>query len=176
MKYTIAKLYCLLNIQCAARISRHRAISQFAPISLFSWLQESWFLSAKSSNFRSFLRPGLSFFGIGRSFWRLGGLYGRFLGWLCDFIEKSAFADLPPRCPWTYFLRSREVFFFWVFLFLEFCDFECPETPFWLPFWLLLGSPGPLEKQLKVCKSWQFQRFYPFGTRSFPRSWSWVRF
>ena len=34
--------------------------------------------------------------------------------------------------------------FFRVFSFLDFCDFECPETPFWLQFGLLFGSPGPL--------------------------------
>ena len=34
--------------------------------------------------------------------------------------------------------------FFRVFSVLVFCDFECPETPFWLQFGLLFGSPGPL--------------------------------
>ena len=59
-------IYIYIYIQCAARISRHRAISQFALISLFAWLQESGFLSAKWSKFRSFLRPGRSFLRPGR--------------------------------------------------------------------------------------------------------------
>ena len=62
--------------------------------------------------------------------------------------------------------RSREVAVFMNVLVAVFCDFECPDTP------LLLGSTGPLEKQLKVCKRCQFQRLDPFETKSFPRSWS----
>ena len=66
--------------------------------------------------------------------------------------------------------------FLWMFLLLDFCDFECPDTPFWLQFWLLLGSTGPLEKQLKVCECCQFQRFDPFEIKTFPRSCSWLCF
>ena len=133
-----------LYIQCAARISRHRAISQFALISFFSWLQESCFLSAKWLIFRSFLRPERSFLRPGHSFWRPGGLYGRFLGWLCDFIEKRAFADPPQGVHGPAFCGLARWLFFRVFLFLDFCDFECPETPLWESFWFLFGSPGPL--------------------------------
>ena len=63
-----------------------------------------------------------------------------------------------------------------MFLLLGFCDSACPDTPFWLKYWLLLGSTGPLEKQLKVCKGSRFQRFSPFEKRAFPKCWSWRRF
>ena len=33
--------------------------------------------------------------------------------------------------------------------------------PFWLPFWLLFVTPGPLKKQLKVCNYRQFSGFDP---------------
>ena len=84
-----------IHIQCAARISRHRAIFLFALISLFpwlalislfAWLQESWFLLAKWSNFRSFLRPGQSFLTPGRYF----GGPGRHID---DFWENSIFSE-----------------------------------------------------------------------------------
>ena len=78
-----------------------------------------------------------------------------FSGMVVWFYQKSAFADPPPRCPWTHFLRSREAFFFRVFLFSFFCEFRCPEIPLWEWFGLLFGSRWPLKKQVKVCKGCQ---------------------
>ena len=49
----------------------------------------------------------------------------------------------------THFFQCCCLMFFWVLVFLNFCDFECPETLFWLPFWLHLGSPGPLKNSWK---------------------------
>ena len=51
-----------------------------------------------------------------------------------------------------------------------FRDFRYPEAPFWLPFWLLFGSPGPLKKQLKlwyshICEVW------PLPDGVFLRAW-----
>ena len=155
-------------IQCAARISRHRAISQFALISFFSWLQESCFLSAKWSIFRSFLRPERSFLRFGHSFLRPGGLYGRFLGWLCDFIEKCAFADAPPRCPWTCFLRSREVFFFecscfWIFVILSAQKLHCGSH-----FDSFLGALGLFKNSWKCVSVVNFRGLTPFGRSLLP--------
>ena len=46
--------------------------------------------------------------------------------------------------------------FFGVLYVVDFCDFQCPEIPFWRPFWSIFGSPGPLPKQLKVCNDHNF--------------------
>ena len=92
------------------------------------------------------------------------------------FYQKSVFADPPPRWPWTHFLRSREVFFFSSVLVSGFVWFWIPRDSILVSFRLLLESPGPLAKQLRVCNCYKFLRFDPFGTESFPRSWSWVRF
>ena len=39
---------------------------------------------------------------------------------------------------------------------VDFCDFQCPETPFWRAFSSIFGSPGPLRG------------LTPFGRRLFP--------
>ena len=62
-------------------------------------------------------------------------------------------------CVFNVFLSAR---FFFVF-----CDFGCPETPFWLPFCLPCGSPGPLEKLLEVYNCAHFKWFDPFQTEAF---------
>ena len=58
----------------------------------------------------------------------------------------------------THFQLFAVLFFglFRVHVFSIFCDFGCPEVPFWLPFSLYFESPGPLEKQLKLCNSHRF--------------------
>ena len=52
--------------------------------------------------------------------------------------------------------------------------FGCHCAPFWPPFWLHFGSPGPQKKQLKVCNYRQKSHFGPFWTGTFfeARSWS----
>ena len=71
----------------------------------------------------------------------------------CDF--GGAFATKYPSLleskmqALTHFFQCCCLMFFWVLVFLNFCDFECPETLFWLPFWLHLGSPGPLKNSWK---------------------------
>ena len=51
---------------------------------------------------------------------------------------------------------------------VDLCDFQCPETPFWLPFSSIFGSPGPHPKQLKVCVRVIIVRgLTPFGRHLF---------
>ena len=131
-------------------------------ISLLSWLQESCFLSAKWLNFRSFSRPG-------QSFWSPGGLYGRFLEPLSVFAQKKALEDPPPRCPWTHFLRSHElaVFFeysgFWIFVLLT-----TQRLHFGFHFDSFLGALGSLKNSWKCVTVVNFRGLTPFGRSLFP--------
>ena len=139
-----------MYIQCAARISRHCAISQFALISLFSWLPKSWFLSAKLLNFRSFLRPGT--------------VSGRVLGWLWFFRGFPPKVSMDPL-----FAVSRGVFFFfecscfWIFVILSAqtlhsgFHFDC--------FW---GALGLLKNSWKCLSVVNFRGLTPLGRSLFP--------
>ena len=66
--------------------------------------------------------------------------------------------------------------FFRVLAFSIFCDFRCPEAPFWCQFWSYFESPGPLKKPSKLCNCHRFQRFGPFQIQSFCKSLLRVRF
>ena len=68
------------------------------------------------------------------------------------FNRKKCLRGTPPEA------HSKPLFtvlwfegFFGVLYKLDFCDFQCPEIPFWYSFPSIFGSPGPLQKQLKVC-------------------------
>ena len=77
----------------------------------------------------------------------------------------------------THFLQCCFVLFFWVLVSVFFLsDFGCPEAQFSLLFYFPFVSAGLLKKQMKVCNCRQFQRFDPFQTETFCRSWLWVRF
>ena len=109
----------------------------------------------------SMLRPG-------QSFWGPGHLFSEFRRWLRVFIEKSAFADPPPRgTQWALFTVLWFDVFFGVLYVVDFCDFQCPEIPFWRPFSSIFGSPGPLQKQLEVCNFIIFRGLTPFGRHLF---------
>ena len=57
-------------------------------------------------------------------------------------------------------------------IFLIFTDFGCPKAPFWLAFWVLFGSLGPLESENeKVCLDCICVRglhIQPSGKMTFP--------
>ena len=74
------------------------------------------------------------------------------------------------------FLQCYFFMFFRVFAFSIFCDFRCPEAPFWYQFWSYFESPGALKKPLKLCNCRQFQRFGPFQIQCFCKCWLRMRF
>jgi hypothetical protein len=150
----------------------------------FTWYFPCSF--TQNHNFLLFSWPGGAFWRLGGSFWRPGGSFWRpgapfwrFLG-LLWFSEHSGHEKVVPF--WDKFeqvfnfLQCYFLMFFRVLAFSMFCDFGCPEAPFWCHFLRYFESPGPLKKPSKLCNCYQFQRFGPFQIQSFCKSWLRVRF
>ena len=141
-------IYSHTYIQCAARITRHRAIS----------------LSPRGRPARRFdPQMGSDFESLGINFEARAVILGswtlifRISEMDVCFYRKKCLRGPPSKA------HSNPFFtvlwfdgFFGVLYVVDFCDFQCPEIPFWRPFSSIFGSPGPLPKQLKVCNHRHF--------------------
>ena len=89
----------------------------------------------------------------------------------CVISSKKVRSRTPPRCPWTHFLRTREVFFlfecscFWIFVILEPCGLLpstliFPSRAGWHSCfcWLVLHTCGVSRRRSRLRRSVIFGR------------------
>ena len=119
-----------------------------APCHFFEPSGETW-EAFRPPNGQWFWKPGDQFWGPGSYFGVLDTYFQDF--WDdCMLLSKKVSSRTPPKAHSNPFFTVL-CFFFCVLHVVDFSDFQCPEIPFWLPFSSISGSPGLLQKQLKVC-------------------------
>ena len=123
------------------------------------------------------------FWGPGGQFWRPdghfgmpGALYRRFLGWLWFLMKKGRSTTPPPVSKNTLFAVSWGSCFFECSCFWIFVILSAQTLHSGFHFDCFGGALGLSKNSWKCVYIVKFQRFDPFGTESFPRSWSWERF
>ena len=136
---------------------------------LFSWLQESCFLSAKLFFFRWFFEARAIVFEARALILEARGSIWTISGMVVWFYRKTCVRGPPPRCPWIHFLRSHElaVFFecsgFWIFVFLT-----TQRLHFGFHFHSFWGALGVLKSSWKCKTIMNFRGLTPFGQSLFP--------
>ena len=112
--------------------------ARFPPPCRLFLLGFSWFWVVKFMILSYFRGPGAHFWGPGAHFED----FQDFFDFGCAFSAKVASHLDPKSQPSAHFLQCCFSCFFECPLFLIFCDFGCPEAPFWCHFDSIFGALG----------------------------------